>query len=691
MKIYIDQGHDPNESSFNNDECNLCAADLSYEIGIKLAELLETEGHETRLSRPTPDFCPGDSKATSLTRRVDDANRWGAEYFISLQVASSSDPFTTGASALVTEMTSEATPLAISILENLYLNTGLQNRGLRVHPNLYLLNKTTMPATMVEIGYITNTNDAGLMAEHPDFVAGAIANGVISFINGMTNTTMNIPPPKIISAANNEEQETVNVMSYIKKQNNRPVASAAPQSGSSAEINGSVNRSIYIKNTNNISTAFQQNNTASLNRSRPGGSMAGQNTKTVQSENNGRMQAGRTQPTADMPPAPKTMPTPAPAPIPTPAPAPMPTPAPMPMPTPAPKTMPTPAPAPMPTPAPKPMPTPAPMPMPTPAPMPMPTPAPADGRVMGNGNYNSDGCANSTTAQRERRIDLPGNTAGIHSDINDRRFADINSRVRSASETVQTNNSDKYREKTVPATLQNVSAQRAGGVNQRTNGVIEHNGITPRNGTSIREYGNDINSNNSNPDTGRVSKTLSTGNSGNMHKGDNPPPSDGVHNVPAAVTLNSEHAAENVPPRAADINITPAAAKPTAALSPGTVRPSGPYCSRNSSCCMTVFVYSGRRRRLPVEDADVTVYQGSCNRRIPVFRGYTDRYGRTLSFDLPLRCLAGGGDNDGNPFMYCICVSHPDYASRNTWVDIRDERHFFQSVALDEKMPGRRP
>ena len=43
---------------------------------------------EARLSRPTPTTQLGTSNASSLAARVNDANSWGADYFISLHTSS---------------------------------------------------------------------------------------------------------------------------------------------------------------------------------------------------------------------------------------------------------------------------------------------------------------------------------------------------------------------------------------------------------------------------------------------------------------------------------------------------------------------------------------------------------------------------------------------------------------------------
>jgi len=47
----------------------------------------------------------------------------------------------------------------------------------------YVLRRTRMPATLIELGYITNANDARLMNENPRLFARGIYNGILRYLN----------------------------------------------------------------------------------------------------------------------------------------------------------------------------------------------------------------------------------------------------------------------------------------------------------------------------------------------------------------------------------------------------------------------------------------------------------------------------------------------------------------------------
>ena len=182
IRIYIDQGHNPVNPNAGAEGSGYREQDIVYEIGVILSEILEENGYETRLSRNTPTEQIGNSNLTSLQQRVNEANAWGADYFISLHTNASANPAAGGSEALVYRSGGEAARLAGSILEQLELSTGLRNRGVIARPGLYVLRKTQMPAVLVELGFITNPAEAELMSGSPRLFAGGVANGIIDFI-----------------------------------------------------------------------------------------------------------------------------------------------------------------------------------------------------------------------------------------------------------------------------------------------------------------------------------------------------------------------------------------------------------------------------------------------------------------------------------------------------------------------------
>ena len=183
IKIYIDQGHNPRDFNTGAEGNGFFEQDITYRIGILLGELLGANpDFEVRLSRPTEDTLLGTSNSSSLVARVRDANRWGADAFISLHTNASRNPEATGAEGLIYDNSATvARALSTDIINSLTEVTGLRNRGIIERPGLYVLKETRMPATIIEMGFISNPYDAELMAYSPGLFAEGIYRGILRY------------------------------------------------------------------------------------------------------------------------------------------------------------------------------------------------------------------------------------------------------------------------------------------------------------------------------------------------------------------------------------------------------------------------------------------------------------------------------------------------------------------------------
>ena len=182
IKIYIDQGHNPVNPNAGAEGNGLREQNITYRIGIALAELLRADPeYEVRLSRPTADTQLGNSLSTSLQARVQDANAWGADYFISLHTNASEITSATGTEAFAYARDGAAFALAEDLVAGVTEVTGLPDRGTFVRSGLYVLRKTAMPAVLLELGFITNPGDAALMNENPGLFAQGIYQGIKNY------------------------------------------------------------------------------------------------------------------------------------------------------------------------------------------------------------------------------------------------------------------------------------------------------------------------------------------------------------------------------------------------------------------------------------------------------------------------------------------------------------------------------
>ena len=184
MKIFIDQGHNPQNPNAGAEANGVREQDVTYAVGVDLAEMLNANPYfEVKLSRNSPTEVLGTSNTTSLAARVNAANSWGADYFISLHCNASTNTAVSGSEVYVYSESSPAYPLGVDILVGLNNATGLPNRGMRINPSLYVLRRTNMPALLVEMGYLTNVLDAQLLAADPQSFARGIYNGMLTYFN----------------------------------------------------------------------------------------------------------------------------------------------------------------------------------------------------------------------------------------------------------------------------------------------------------------------------------------------------------------------------------------------------------------------------------------------------------------------------------------------------------------------------
>lgn len=93
IRIFIDQGHNPSGHNAGAEGNGLREQDVTYNVGIYLASLLNDDVRfQARVSRPTPETVLGIDNATSLQERVNMANSWPADYFISIHCNSNTNP-----------------------------------------------------------------------------------------------------------------------------------------------------------------------------------------------------------------------------------------------------------------------------------------------------------------------------------------------------------------------------------------------------------------------------------------------------------------------------------------------------------------------------------------------------------------------------------------------------------------------
>jgi N-acetylmuramoyl-L-alanine amidase len=194
MRIYIDQGHNPIPHHNIGAEGNgLYEQDVTYIIGCRLAELLVEDGRfEVCLSRPNADAVLGTDNLTSLDARVTGAEAFEADYFISLHINSYASDSANGIEVFAFTEDSRSYSFGSFLLEGMVDSTNLKRRGMKESSELYVLKNSKMPAVLLEMGFISNPDDAALLAESPELFAQGIYNGILDYLDSAYDSDLNI-------------------------------------------------------------------------------------------------------------------------------------------------------------------------------------------------------------------------------------------------------------------------------------------------------------------------------------------------------------------------------------------------------------------------------------------------------------------------------------------------------------------
>lgn len=113
------------------------------------------------------------------SQKAAEANAANADYFVSIHRNSTPVPNSySGVETLVYNRYGDAYELAVNINEQLS-RIGMNNLGINERKNLVVLRRTSMPAVLLEIGYVNTDADNAFFDARFDDIANAIARGIL--------------------------------------------------------------------------------------------------------------------------------------------------------------------------------------------------------------------------------------------------------------------------------------------------------------------------------------------------------------------------------------------------------------------------------------------------------------------------------------------------------------------------------
>ncbi|MDO4731836.1 MAG: N-acetylmuramoyl-L-alanine amidase [Clostridia bacterium] len=183
IKIFIDPGHNP-KTNAGAEGFGFTEQDITYDIGNILYDLLKGDYRfEVMISRKSKDEVIATNQSTSLINRVEQANKFDADYFLSIHCNANENQNINGSEIYVYNRYTQAYYLAEIILKEITENLKTKNNGVKINKSFYVLRKTKMPALLIELAYITNYEDLKKLTANGFDFAFSIYLGLLSYFD----------------------------------------------------------------------------------------------------------------------------------------------------------------------------------------------------------------------------------------------------------------------------------------------------------------------------------------------------------------------------------------------------------------------------------------------------------------------------------------------------------------------------
>jgi N-acetylmuramoyl-L-alanine amidase len=177
--VVIDPGHGGKDAGAISRNDKFYEKNINLEIAMRLKKLLDQTNIKVYYTRTV-------DSTVYLRPRVQLANMVDADYFISIHCNSNGLTSPNGSEVLYYENKFKgvaAADLAHLFSEEMGKKVTLRNRGIvKKHmEDIYIMDKAVVPMILIEVGYLSNTNDMNylLNEENQEAVAQGIYNGIL--------------------------------------------------------------------------------------------------------------------------------------------------------------------------------------------------------------------------------------------------------------------------------------------------------------------------------------------------------------------------------------------------------------------------------------------------------------------------------------------------------------------------------
>ena len=185
--IILDAGHGGKDGGASS-RAGLVERDLVFTITNMVEEQLRLQGFNVILTRVDDQDLASpqasNRKREDLMRRVEILNRAEDAIAISIHANAISNTRWHGAQVFYDSRSLENKELATHIMDSMSANIEGLTRKQRPISNIYILRNSQIPTALVEVGFLSNLEEAKLLADedYQQLMAYAIFEGILSYI-----------------------------------------------------------------------------------------------------------------------------------------------------------------------------------------------------------------------------------------------------------------------------------------------------------------------------------------------------------------------------------------------------------------------------------------------------------------------------------------------------------------------------